>query len=211
MKYIAHRGVSKTLEDNSILAIKEALDLKYYGVEIDVQLCKTGEIVLYHDVYTPEGFVNELTLYELKKIGVCTLQEIYDKLPEIRDVVVVVDIKGRDLLVAYALQRFYQNEDTSKIYFSSFNRKIVSLLPLDFNIGTTIETTFRAHEFKMVTAGVKCVVIHWTSLDHEFIAYCKQLGIKVWTYTHKEPKEHEYMLQYDIDAIISNCICCDTI
>jgi len=56
----------------------------------------------------------------------------------------------------------------------------------------------------MVTKGVQCVVLHWTSLDHEFIGYCKERGIQVFTYTHKEPQEHEYMIRYDVDAIITN-------
>jgi glycerophosphoryl diester phosphodiesterase len=204
MKYIAHRGLSNVHKDNSIEAIGEALSKNYYGVEIDVQLCKSGEIVLYHDVYTSEGFVDKLAFDELKKMGICSLQEIYDALPGIRDVVVIVDIKGNDPLVAFALQRFYQDEDTSKVYFSSFNRNLVGLLPSNFNIGTTLETTFVPHEFHMVTKGVQCVVLHWTSLDHEFIAYCKERGIQVFTYTHKEPREHEYMLRYDVDAIITN-------
>lgn len=204
MKYIAHRGISSKHEDNTVPAIKEALDSEYYGIEIDVQLCKTGEIVVYHDVYTPDGFVNELTFDELKNVGICSLQEIYDALPGIRDVVLIVDIKGNDPLVAFALQRFYQDEDASKVYFSSFNRKLVRLLPSNFNIGTTLETTFAPHEFDMVTKDVQCVVLHWTSLDHEFIAYCKARDIQVFTYTHKEPQEYEYMLRYDVDAIITN-------
>ena len=204
MKYIAHRGISNKHEDNTVPAIKEALDREYYGIEIDVQLCKTGELILYHDVYTSEGFVNELAFNELKDMGIYSLQEIYDTLPGIRDVVVIVDIKGNDPLVAFALQRFYQDEDTSKVYFSSFNRKLVTLLPSNFNTGTTLETTFVPHEFDMVTKGVQCVVLHWTSLDCEFIAHCKARDIQVFTYTHKEPQEHEYMLRYDVDAIITN-------
>ena len=76
MKYIAHRGISKKYEDNTIPAIREALDREYYGIEIDVQLCKSGELVLYHDVYTSKGFVDELTFDELKDLGICSLREM---------------------------------------------------------------------------------------------------------------------------------------
>tara|TARA_B100001559_G_scaffold122704_1_gene103268 strand:+ start:318 stop:935 length:618 start_codon:yes stop_codon:yes gene_type:complete len=204
MKYIAHRGISKKYEDNTIPAIREALDREYYGIEIDVQLCKSGELVLYHDVYTSKGFVDELTFDELKDLGICSLREMYATLPAIRDVVVIVDIKGNDPRVAFALQDFYLEEDTNDVYFSSFNRNLVRLLLPNFNIGTTLETTFVPHEFDMVTEGVRCVVLHWTSLDHDFISFCKERGIHVFTYTHKEPLEHEYMLRYDVDAIITN-------
>ena len=51
MKCIAHRGYSIKYKDNSIEAIQEAINRDYDGVEIDVQLCGTGELVLHHDVY----------------------------------------------------------------------------------------------------------------------------------------------------------------
>jgi glycerophosphoryl diester phosphodiesterase len=51
MLWIAHRGYSIDFRDNSVEAIREAVRRGYHGVEIDVQLCKTGEIVLHHDVY----------------------------------------------------------------------------------------------------------------------------------------------------------------
>ena len=152
MKYVAHRGISKKHEDNTVPAIKEALDREYYGIEIDVQLCKTGEIVVYHDMYITEGFINELTFDELKSVGICSLHEIYDTLPGIRDVVLIVDIKGNNPLIAFALQEFYQDEDTSKVYFSSFNRKLVRLLPSNFNPTTlppfSDSSTFLMNLFK---------------------------------------------------------------
>ena len=59
MKCIAHRGYSINRIDNSIDAIQEAVYRSYDGVEIDVQLCASGEIVLFHDVYVGEQFVSE--------------------------------------------------------------------------------------------------------------------------------------------------------
>ena len=50
MKCIAHRGYSLKYRDNSIEAIRQAIHMEYDGVEIDVQLCATGELMLHHDV-----------------------------------------------------------------------------------------------------------------------------------------------------------------
>ena len=62
MLYIAHRGHSfqNKTNENKIEAIKNAINLKYDGIEIDVQLCKTGEIVLFHDIYIDDLFVKDL-------------------------------------------------------------------------------------------------------------------------------------------------------
>ena len=204
MKCIAHRGYSLTHRDNSIEAIREAVHREYDGVEIDVQLCGTGELVLYHDVYIGNYFVGELSLQKLGELGVCSLRDVYEEIPEIRNTSLFIDIKGADFSVVKALETFYQDESTTRVTFCSFNRKIVYELPEHFKKGSTFETTFDPSEYDMVTRGLDAVVLHWTCLDHDFITYCKMAGIKVYTYTHKEDKELEYMYRYDVDGIITN-------
>ena len=204
MKCIAHRGYSLRYKDNSIEAIREAVHREYDGVEIDVQLCGTGELVLYHDVYIEDYFVGELSLQKLREMGVCSLRDVYEKIPEIRKTQVFIDIKGNDLSVVRGLEIFYQEESTTRVTFCSFNRKIVYNLPRRFNKGSTFETTFDPSEYDMVTRGLDVVVLHWTCLDHDFITYCRVAGIKVYTYTHKEDKELEYMYRYGVDGIITN-------
>jgi len=77
-------------------------------------------------------------------------------------------------------------------------------LPQRFKKGSTFETTFDPSEYDMVTRDLDAVVLHWTCLDHDFITYCRVVGIKVYTYTHKEDKELEYMYRYGVDGIITN-------
>jgi glycerophosphoryl diester phosphodiesterase len=204
MKYIAHRGYSLRHRDNSVEAIREALERKYDGVELDIQLCKTGEIVLFHDVYLENTFVADMTLEDLKFKGVCSLKEVYDALPHIRRTRVILDIKGCDPSIVTSLIHFYANESVDDIFFCSFNRKILYGLPDYFQKGSTFETTFENIEYDTITRDLKAVVLHWTCLDHGFIAYCKSRGILVYTYTHKDLMEYEYMNRYDVDGIITN-------
>jgi glycerophosphoryl diester phosphodiesterase len=204
MKCIAHRGYSLKYRDNSIEAIREAIHREYDGVEIDIQLCGTGEIVLHHDVYLGDHFIGDMTLEELKKEGICSLRDVYDQVPEIRKTLLIVDIKGNNYGVLEALSIFYENEPTRNVFFCSFNRKFVHNLPRTFQKGSTFETTFSDDEYDMITRGLSVVVLHWTCLDHHFISYCKMKDIKVYTYTHKEDKELEYMYRYGVDGIITN-------
>jgi glycerophosphoryl diester phosphodiesterase len=204
MKCIAHRGYSLKYRDNSIEAIREAIHREYDGVEIDIQLCGTGEIVLHHDVYLGDHFIGDMTLEELKKEGICSLRDVYDQVPEIRKTLLIVDIKGNNYGVLEALSIFYENEPTRNVFFCSFNRKFVHNLPRTFQRGSTFETTFSDDEYDMITRGLSVVVLHWTCLDHHFISYCKMKDIKVYTYTHKEDKELEYMYRYGVDGIITN-------
>ena len=204
MKCIAHRGYSLQFRDNSIEAIREAVHREYDGVEIDVQLCGTGELVLHHDVYIGNYFIGELSLQKLRDMGVCSLKEVYDQIPEIRRTLLIIDIKGSDLSVVNALTEFYKTEPVRDVFFCSFNRKILYNLPKMFKRGSTFETTFHESEYERVTHDLQAVVLHWTCLDHDFISYCNTRDIKVYTYTHKEDKELEYMYRYGVDGIITN-------
>ena len=109
MKYIAHRGYSLEYQDNSLEAISEALKRGYDGIEIDVQLCKTGEIILYHDIYIDTTFVKNMTYDDLKKLNIISLNDLYEKLPEVRDTRVVIDIKGCDSSIIKELELFFEN------------------------------------------------------------------------------------------------------
>ena len=204
MKCIAHRGYSIDHIDNSIDAIQEAVHRSYDGIEIDVQLCASGEIVLFHDVYVGEQFISDLCLNELKQLGICSLEDVYREIPEIKDVFILLDIKGNNIQIVKALVDFYKDKPSHNVTFCSFNRKILYAFPDMFQRGSTFETTFTENEYEMITTGLKVVVLHWTCLDHHFISYCKMKDIKVYTYTHKEDKELEYMYRFNVDAIITN-------
>jgi glycerophosphoryl diester phosphodiesterase len=204
MKCIAHRGYSLKYRDNSIEAIREAIHREYDGVEIDVQLCETGELVLFHDVYMKGKFISEMCLDQLKGLGIITLQDVYEEIPEIRRTLLILDIKGADLRVVKAVETFYEKESTENVLFCSFNRKIVYRLPKEFKIGSTFETTFHKSEYPLIAMGLNAVILHWTCLDHDFISYCRSEDIKVYTYTHKEDEELEYMYRYKVDGIITN-------
>ena len=204
MKYIAHRGYSLTNRDNSMIAIQEAVRRQYDGVEIDVQLCKSGELVLYHNIYIDHSYVRDLTYEELRDRGVYSLHEAYLQVPELENRILVIDIKGCDLMICDALKTFFKNKSTDNVFFCSFNRNIVYNLPTSFYKGSTFETTFTSSEFELITKGLDVVILHWTCLDTRFISYCKQNSIRVFTYTHNEDMEINYMLRFDVDGIITN-------
>lgn len=69
---IAHRGVSSVAPENTMPAFEEAARLGV-GFELDVALCKSGEVVVLHDdtvdrTTGAQGLVADLTLDELRKL-----------------------------------------------------------------------------------------------------------------------------------------------
>ena len=74
MKVYAHRGYSGRYPENTMLAFKEAKKTGCYGIELDVQLTKDGEVVIIHDERVDRttdgtGWVRDFTLEELKKLN----------------------------------------------------------------------------------------------------------------------------------------------
>ena len=204
MLCIAHRGFSLKYRENSLESIREAVGRGYDGLEIDVQMCETGELVLAHDLYHEDKFIRDMTYDEIKKKGLCTLAEIYEKIPDIEDVLLLLDIKGNNLDIADSLRFFYKFKSVRNVIFCSFNRKILFNLPYQYKKGTTFEAVYHHSEYDMILRNFSAVMIHWTCLDHQFILECKKKNVKVYTYTHKNDLELQHMYTFNIDGIITN-------
>ena len=109
MKIFAHRGASGYAPENTLSAIKKAIEMKADGIEIDIQLTKDGKIVVIHDwkvdrTTTGRGFVYELDFDYIRSLDagqwytkdfigevVPTLEEVLDILPN--DMMLNIEIK----------------------------------------------------------------------------------------------------------------------
>ena len=85
--FCAHRGDRATCPENTPIAIRTAIEKGAEMVEFDLQRCKTGEIVVMHDLTVDrttdgKGHVMEMTFDELRKLGVPTLDEMLAVIPK---------------------------------------------------------------------------------------------------------------------------------
>ena len=109
MEIIAHRGAFGYAPENTISAFKLAVKMGAKAIEIDVQMTKDREIVVYHDYFlgrtiNGKGLIMNKTLSELKKLDaglwfsdkykgkkIPTLEEVLKAVPE--DVELHIEIK----------------------------------------------------------------------------------------------------------------------
>ncbi|MBI2658005.1 glycerophosphodiester phosphodiesterase [Candidatus Woesearchaeota archaeon] len=75
MQIIGHRGAMGYKPENTISSFKEALRLGANGIELDVWVCRSGELVVFHDetldkLTNGSGHVYDKTLAELKRLKV---------------------------------------------------------------------------------------------------------------------------------------------
>ena len=86
---IGHRGARGHVAENTVASVKKALELGVDGIEIDVFLCASGELVVFHDktlekLTDATGYIEELSLDSIQKITVLgrepipTLNEVLD-------------------------------------------------------------------------------------------------------------------------------------
>src|SRR3989338_10554346 len=115
MLKIAHRGASGHEVENSIAAFEKAIIMGADGIELDVWDCKSGELIVFHDLFLDRltitaGLIYEKTLEELKALKlwfrgeetnqvIPTLQEVIDliKAKAPKHFKVYLEIKGCDL------------------------------------------------------------------------------------------------------------------
>ena len=73
-KIIAHRGLSGSYPENTLIAFKEALRTQALFLELDIHLSKDQKVVVMHDedlsrTTNGRGLIRDYTLAELKKFS----------------------------------------------------------------------------------------------------------------------------------------------
>ena len=145
-QYIAHRGFhdnQSECPENSLPAFERAIEMGY-GIELDVQLTKDGEMVVVHDeeidrVSDGSGFVKDYTLAELKNLNFNKTHPEYQnvKIPTLREVYEALKPTGMTINVELKTGIFWykdlekkvleltkEMEMEDRVIYSSFNHYI---------------------------------------------------------------------------------------
>jgi len=93
---VAHRGASSSHPENTLQSYEAALDAGADVIECDVRVSRDGVAVIMHDedvgrTTDGEGFVNELTLAELKRLDASKGRGQRSEIPTLREVLELVD------------------------------------------------------------------------------------------------------------------------
>lgn len=216
----AHRGFSGKFTENSLQAFQEAVKLGVDGVELDVWVCKTGELVVFHDrdlerVTNGKGKITDKTFKELRALKlingqtIATLQEVLTQID--RKCVVNIELKGPDTAIPTAnlLKDFMLKFGWSKNDFivTSFNHpelqkfhKILSSIPFGpLQDGLLLNYPQYAHKM-----GASYIVLNFEYVNKKLIKQAHKLGLKVLVYTVNNLDDIIAMKKIGLDGIISN-------
>ncbi|MBI4853822.1 MAG: glycerophosphodiester phosphodiesterase [Acidobacteria bacterium] len=226
---LAHRGARKVAPENTLAAFIRAQELGADGVELDVFLCASGEIVVTHDddlsiLTSTTGRVSTSPLQLLKELDfgsrfslefkgeqIPTLQEVIDSLS--KTMFVNIEIKTLSLRpVAEVLavsELISKNNLYNRVIVSSFNPLVLHhLKKLAPNIakGLLFEFHLPAYVRSISSTVLKLQALHPNSklIDKKFMAKARQFGYLINTWTVNEIEEMRQLIHLGVDAIITD-------
>ena len=220
MDVIGHRGAAGLVEENTLESIIKALRYPIQGIEIDVHVCKSGEVVVIHDetlnrTTNGSGKVEDYTLAELKQFvtkdgyAIPTLNEVLEIIDA--SCMLNVELKGANSAqsVIEVLEAFISNSALTYDQFilSSFEHSQLfeaKKLQPKFKLGVLTEEDITAvlNVAKELNAYAIHPPIH--SLTFEPVQKAKELGFKVFVWTVNAKQLIAQCKTWNVDGIITD-------
>ena len=215
---IGHRGAKGYVAENTIASIQKALDFGVDGIEIDVHLCATGELVVFHDftldrMTNGTGEVSKLSLSELKQLKVAdefqipTLEEVIDTIDKM--CLLNIELKGKHTATktCKVIQYYIKNKSWNYTNFivSSFqHHELETIFKLDKNIPLAVLTKANVADAIEFAQTINSKIIHpnFALLTKNNVKKAQQNGYKINTWTVNDEETIMRMKTYNVDAII---------
>lgn len=217
-----HRGAPRLQPENTLSGFALAIDQGADGVELDVRVCGSGEVVVIHDrdlvrVGKDDGVVATLSLSELqaRPLGhdqhVPTLHQVID-LVRSRDRAINIEVKSdvpdqRALCEAVAeCLGSRADRDRERLFLSSFHPAIVTGLRRQ---GVKLPIGFLFEHHNVGKAGADALAPEGVHPDrriatHNDVIEWKRRGLFVNVWTVNEAARAAELASWGIDALITD-------
>lgn len=226
----AHRGASNSAPENTISALQKALDAGAEMIELDVQITKDHELVVFHDdtlerTTNGKGLIREHTYEELSHLDAgswFTAKYANERIPRFRDAIELlqgktylnIEIKpqqaseesARDIASIIGIINHYGMIPYTA--FSSFDHSaLVFVKSLGFEVHTialNVPGDNRMPSRVIKTCGADAYGCSLEELNASRSENCIHNQIPLGVYTVNTPEELEYALNYSVSAVVSN-------
>lgn len=217
---VGHRGASGYEPENTLRSFKRAIDMGVSMIELDVYLCKSGEVVVIHDdtidrTTNGTGIVGQLTWDTLQQFNagkgehIPLLSQVFDLVDQ--KVVINIEIKDphatmpvADLIEQYVAAKHWSY---NQFIISSFDHAVVQEFHFycprvktgalfDVDSQDEVEITKRLH--------ADYVIVDYQSVTAQLINAAHGCGLQVFTYTVNDKSLALRLKELDIDGIITN-------
>lgn len=217
---IGHRGALGYAPENTLKSFQKALKLNVDAVELDIYVCKTGELVVIHDdkvdrTTNGNGYVIEKTFEELRSLDagdgekIPTLEEVLDLID--KKVRVNIELKGvgtakpvYELIENYVKNKDWKYDDFLISSFNHYELSEFNELNPEIEIGallTGIPIGFAEFAEKVNASYVNpCIEF----INKEFVDDIHYRGMKVFVWTVNDLDDIKRMKDLGVDGIFSN-------
>lgn len=229
---VAHRGASGYAPENTIAAFDKGVEMKADFIEIDVQRSEDGELVIIHDTTVDRttdgtGKVKDLTFNEIRSLDagswkgeqfkgeqIPTFDEILDRYHG--KVGILIELKAPELypgieaqVAQKLIERNLDKPQNEKIIIQSFNfesMKITNnLLPkVPIGVLTSSLTHTSEEELKEFSTYADYFNPSYGIVTEELVNRVHNLGMKIQSWTVRSHKAAEFLLNMNVDGIITD-------
>ncbi|MBQ3914993.1 MAG: glycerophosphoryl diester phosphodiesterase membrane domain-containing protein [Ruminococcus sp.] len=222
----AHRGASREAPENTLEAFEAALDSGADYIELDVQLTKDGQLVVFHDetidrTTTGKGKLCDITYDELQKYSagswfgtgnefagarVPLLSEVLDLVGD--DIMLNIEIKDHgDIVqtVEKTVELIHEYDITDSCYVTSFSYKALkNVKKLDPKIKTGLIANVAAASGYSRLKYVDVLSLNQIFVNATVVSAAHQNGKRVFVWTVDQSNDMKKMISLGVDNIITN-------
>lgn len=230
IRIFGHRGAPEVAPELTMAGFLAALELGADGVELDVRLCRTGEVVVIHDATlgrttNGRGFVRKKGLAELKSydagsyfgpkfVGerIPTLAEVFEVLD--RRALINIEIKGRgypkENIESKVLETIHHFGGENRSIISSFNPIIlrrIGRLDADLPTGYLVDRNITLGRLERMLArisGARALHLHSALLRKPIVQRVRVRGLKVVVWGADTLTEMRRAAELAVDAVITD-------
>jgi glycerophosphoryl diester phosphodiesterase len=227
---IAHRGFSKKAPENTVSAVRMAIDHAVDYIEIDVHLTKDGVPVVIHDSilgrttpHSPPQRISDLTLDNIKHLDAGAWFDARytgESIPTLDDILsldwgtsgLMIEIKKghspiKPLVTAVgkAIRRALSRDPKKKILIGSFSIQVLKEMQVQF---PALPLMGIIEDFNQLV-NVNSITFSQLALWHKLLSASlleklKKQNTKVWTFTVDDPAAAKSMHEMGVHGIITN-------
>jgi|TARA_B100001971_G_C18264400_1_gene590410 glycerophosphoryl diester phosphodiesterase len=221
MLNIAHRGASGYITENSLESFNLAIEMGADIIEMDIRQCKTGELVIYHNLCCNGNLIDNMSKDECIEQNIVIFADVLKKLSH--RVKIYLDLKTpflcdkerinlymskvmENIIHIIGEKYFTENE----IILASFDHNLIKCLKKNLcylNIYPKFGLIFSSNPIKYNNYNTNIcdyIIQSKSSLNMKFLNFCKEKKIKILVYTVNDNKVMNLLFKTKIDGIITN-------
>lgn len=214
---MAHRGASAVERENTTVAFRRAAEMGSHAVELDVRICKSGELVVHHNAVVADSIALKDLSRDQLPAYIPTLDQALDACGgmwvniEIKNDEREPDFDSSDKVAELVVALLRQRSPSQSWIISSFRRQTVDFihtlwpqLPTAWLTSHVIDSEAQALADSLNASGHHALNPNVRNLSRHVVSIMHDNGLAVNTWTCDDPVRIGELIDWGIDGICTN-------